>query len=289
MRIFLAGAAGVIGRQLAPLLVEAGHAVIGMTRSPERAAWLASVGVEPVALDVYDRDGLFRVVHDSRTELIMHQLTDLAGDDRTANARIRVEGTRNLVDAARAAGVERIVAQSLSSAYAPGIGPAVESEPLDVEAPEPRRTSVAGVQALESSVLELPGAVVLRYGTFYGPGTWYAPDGATAHRVMEGRLEATGAVTSFLQVTDAARAAVAAISWPRGIVNVVDDEPAPASEWLPLYAAALGAPPPRVVADATSAGGAQVARGASNAKLRKELGWQLTHPTWREGFRTALG
>jgi nucleoside-diphosphate-sugar epimerase len=191
---------------------------------------------------------------------------------------MRKEGTRHLVDAARAAGVRRLITQSIAWAYAPGPGPADESVPLDTEAPAPRRTLVEGVQALETAA-ELEGAVILRYGLFYGPGTWYAPDGAIAERVRRGDLPADESISSFIHVDDAARAAVLALDWPAGIVNVVDDEPAPATVWLPVYAGTLGAPAPRM-----APGQERGARGAANGKARQVLHWHPLYASWREGF-----
>ena len=196
MRIFLAGATGVIGRRIVPLLVEQGHAVTALTRRPEAADALRAQGVEAVVGDVYDRDAVFAAVRGA--EVVMHQLTDLRERDFAANARLRVEGTRNLVDAALAAGARRMIAQSIAFAYGPGDGPAREDEPLD-----PERGAVA---ALEAATAELPEWVVLRYGLFYGPGTWY-DRGASTEDIVAGPD-----VTSFVHVDDAAAAAVQALT-----------------------------------------------------------------------------
>ena len=280
MKIFLAGATGAIGRRLIPMLLNAGHEVAGTTRREGSVELLRSLGATPIVVDALDRKRLFEVVEAERPDAVIHQLTDLSARDMKANARLRIEGTRNLVDAARAVGVRRIVAQSISFVYAPGTGPAREEEPLDLEAPLPRRATVEAVSYLERAVAELPEGVVLRYGSLYGPGTWYAPGGMIAEQVRRGELAANEGITSFVHVDDAARAALLALAWPSGIVNIVDDEPAPATVWLPVYAAAIGAPPPRVVS-----GAGRGERGASNVKARHELGWQPLYPTWREGFQ----
>lgn len=280
MKIFLAGATGVIGRSLVPMLVEAGYEVAGTTRREESVGLLRSLGAKPLVVDVLDRDLLFRVMEAERPDAVIHQLTDLRTRDMKANARVRIDGTRNLVDAARAIGVRRVVAQSISFVYAPGIGPAREDEPLDLEAPLPRRATVEAVSYLERAVTELPEGIVLRYGSLYGPGTWHAPDGLFAEQVRRGERAANEGITSFVHVADAARAALLALAWPAGIVNVVDDEPAPATEWLRYYAELLGAPPPPI-----ASGAGRGERGASNAKARQELGWQPLYPSWREGFR----
>jgi nucleoside-diphosphate-sugar epimerase len=209
-RVFVAGATGVIGRALVPLLVADGHEVVAMTR---------------------------------------------------------------------AAGVGRIVAQSIAWVYAPGERPAREDEPLDLGAEEPRRTTVSGVDALETAVRELPEWVVLRYGLLYGPGTFYAHDGAQADAARAGKLVAGADVSSFVHTEDAALAAALALGWPAGAVNVCDDDPAPASEWVPAFCAAVGAPVP----PAGTAPRAPWARGADNARAR-ELGWTPARRTWRAGF-----
>lgn len=275
MRIFLAGATGAIGRLLLPLLVAAGHEVTGTTRRRERFAQIAAAGGTPVLADALDREATFAAVAAARPEAVLHQLTDLSGRDFAANARLRIEGTRNLVDAALVVGVRRVIAQSIAWVYEPGPAPASEDEPLD-------RARMAAVQVLEETVAEVPEWVVLRYGLLYGPGTWYAPTGLMTTAIRDGQVAATAGVDSFVHVADAARAAVEALAWPSGIVNIVDDEPASKAEWLPIYAALIGAPPP------PSGGNAQAwERGAANAKARA-LGWQPQYPTWRDGFKEVL-
>jgi nucleoside-diphosphate-sugar epimerase len=272
MRVLVAGATGVIGRRLVALLVRAGHDVSGTTRRPERADALTALGARPVVADAYDAAGLAEAVAAAEPDVVMHQLTDLAGEDRAANARLRIEGTANLVDAARGAGVETMIAQSIAWLYAPGATPAVEDDPLDTEAP-----AFPGVSALEAAVATMPRGVVLRYGMLYGPGTWYARDGAMADRARKGELRATPTSVPFLHADDAAAAAAGALDWPAGPVNVVDDEPAPGYDWLALFCESVGAPVPRP--DDGPPG-----RPVSNAKARG-LGWQPMFPSWREGFR----
>jgi nucleoside-diphosphate-sugar epimerase len=283
MKILLVGATGVIGRRLVPLLVASGHEVIGTTRAAGKQEMLQQQGATPVVIDVFERERIFKVVRETQPDVIIDQLTDLSVYDLAANARIREEGTRNLVDAAREAGVRHLIAQSIAWVYAPGEGPADESVPLDIEAPEPRLTTVKGVQALEQAVSEMERGIVLRYGLLYGPGTWYAPDGSVAEQVRRGQVTADEGVTSFLHVDDAARAALLALDWPQGIFNIVDDEPAPGTVWLPIYAAILKAPPPPI-----STAHPRAARGASNATARRLLNWQPLYPDWREGFARAV-
>jgi nucleoside-diphosphate-sugar epimerase len=175
--------------------------------------------------------------------------------------------------------VQHFIAQSIAWAYAPGDGPADETVPLDVDAPEPRHGTVEGVQALEQATTELERGIVLRYGLFYGPGTWYAPGGSVAEQVRHGQVPANEGITSFIHVDDAARAALLALDWPAGIYNIVDDEPAAGTSWLPVYAATLHGPVPPVSMELPRA-----ARGALNTKARQLLHWQPLYPTWREGF-----
>jgi nucleoside-diphosphate-sugar epimerase len=290
MRILVAGATGVIGRRLIPLLLASGHQVIGTTRTADNAELLQKLGATPLVVDVFDRASLAAVVRAAHPEVIIQQLTDLRAGvspgSSATNARMRTQGTRNLVDAAHAAGVRRFIAQSITWVTAPGDGPADgpadETVPLDLDAPEPRRTIVEGVAALERAVAEVAHGLVLRYGTLYGLGTWYAPDGAMAQQVRQGQLTADEGITSFLHVEDAARAAQLAVDWPPGIVNIVDDEPAAGTVWLPVYAALLGAPAPPVAAGQPRA--ARAMRGATNRKARQLLNWQPIYPSWREGF-----
>jgi nucleoside-diphosphate-sugar epimerase len=224
LKIFLAGASGVIGRRLVPLLVAAGHHVIGTTRSPVKAAAIAAQGAAPVLVDVFDAVALMRVVKAAKPQLVMHQLTDLpygpgtpgydAGLER--NARLRIDGTRNLVAAAKAAGVTRLIAQSIAFVYAPGDGVRVESDPLDLAATGARRRTVEGVLALEKATLAMPDGIVLRYGLLYGPGTWFERD-------KRG--------TPSLHVDAAAHAALLALTKAKcGIYNVAEDDGAVSSE-----------------------------------------------------------
>lgn len=241
-------------------------------------------GASAVQADALGRDGLLQVMAATAPDAVIHQLTALSDADWEATDRLRREGTRNLVDAAESAGVGRIVAQSISWAYAPGEAPADETVPLDIGAAQPRGGMVDGIQALEETVAELETSVALRYGILYGPGTWYAPGGAVAAALagdstarLLAYLEADRSVTSFVHVADAARAT---IDWPSGPVNIVDDEPAQGRQWLPVLAEALGVPTP-----VATSGRQSWARGASNA-LARSRGWQPDHATWRNGFAT---
>jgi nucleoside-diphosphate-sugar epimerase len=214
----------------------------------------------------------------------VHQLTDLRDQNFGANSELRKTGTRHLVDAALAAGVRRVVAQSIAWAYQAGDVPAAESTPLDLAASGSRLATVQGVAALEAAVRAAPEWVLLRYGLLYGPGTWYARDGLMAERARRGELAADGDVSSFVHVDDAVGAGVAALEWPPGTVNVCDDLPAAGSEWVPAFGRAVGAPVTPV--PAKEAERHRWARGASNAYARKDLSWTPAYPSWREGFAT---
>jgi nucleoside-diphosphate-sugar epimerase len=312
MKVFLAGATGVIGRRLLPQLTAGGHEVTAMTRSEERAAGLRDAGATPVVCDVFDAVGVRAAMEAARPEVVIHELTDLPPnldprkmeEQAAGNDRIRVEGTRNLVAAAVAARARRMVAQSIAFAYAPGgSGLKTEEDPLWDAAPWPWKRSIDALHALENSVTGTEGidGVVLRYGFFYGPGSSYAPDGHLAGEVRKRRLPVVGkgsGVFSFIHVDDAAAATVAAMErGAPGIYNVVDDEPALLRDWVPAYAQALGAKPPRrvpvwlarLLAGRYTASMATSLGGASNAKAKAQLGWEPRYPSWRQGFREARG
>jgi nucleoside-diphosphate-sugar epimerase len=282
MKVFLAGATGVIGRNLIPRLAGAGHEVVGMTGDVSKSGLVRSLGAAPVVVDVFDRDGLQAAVRAASPDAMIDQLTSLHGGDYAATNRVRTEGTRNLIDAAEVAATPVMVAQSYC-VYAPGTGLADESDPLDVNSPVFGAAAEALV-TLEGMVSGMPHGVLLRYGTLYGPGTAYAEDGPVADQVRRGELPASEDVTSFLHVDDAAEAALQALGWAAGTVNIVDDVPAAATDWLPAYAAAIGAPPP----PGKPATGGPL-RGAANSKARTEFGWEPIHPSWQDGFQTALG
>ncbi len=224
MKIFLAGAGGAIGRRLTPLLRGAGHAVVGTTRSKDKAAAIEALGAEPVVVDVFDMEALARAVKAAGPEVLMHQLTDLQFAPGTPrydealerNARLRVAGTRNLADAAKAAGVQRMISQSISFVYAPGDGTRLEMDPLDVAATGARKRTVDGVVALERATLEMPEGIVLRYGYLYGPGTWYVD---------------TKRSKPALHVDAAAWAALLAVSKGKhGVYNIAEDDGVISSE-----------------------------------------------------------
>jgi 2-alkyl-3-oxoalkanoate reductase len=289
------------------MLRQAGHEVAGTTRSESNAELIRDLGAEPVILDMFDADAVKQAVAAANPEAVIHQLTSIpravspkriAQEFETTN-RLRREGTRNLVDAARAAGARRIVAQSFGQAYAPGSGLRAEEDPLAVE----QGDIVRAIADLEQTVTEADGieGVVLRYGLFYGPGTGFASDGNQCEQLRKRRLPIVGkgeGVHSFIHVDDAASAALRALDQGSpGIYNVADDDPAPVREWVPYLAEAIGAPQPRrlPVFVARWLGGAYGvdfmtrSQGVSNEKAKRELSLGLRYPSWRQGFKEALG
>jgi nucleoside-diphosphate-sugar epimerase len=303
MRVFVAGATGVIGRRLLPRLAQAGHTVTGMTRSPGKAHLVASLGARPVVCDVYDRERLMRTVGRTSSEVVIHLLTDLPArlNPRATTAstdRIRREGTRNLLDAARAAGARRFVAESIAFVYRPsGDGRKSEADPLWLDAPGPLAETAGAVLDLEERVLAAPlDGVVLRLGWLYGPGTWYEPAGSIGRDVQRRLHPIIGqgrGTWSFVHVDDAARAvASGATEGGAGVYNVVDDDPAPIRCWLPVFAEAIGAPKPwraprwlaRLIAGRAAVEVAERLAGASNARARRSLRWTPQYASWRDGF-----
>jgi 2-alkyl-3-oxoalkanoate reductase len=310
MRIFLAGATGAIGGRLVPLLLEAGHEVTGTTRSPAKADMLRAAGAEPVIADGLDRDAIVAAIAAARPDAIVHQLTALGDLTSLRNLdgafaltnRLRTEGTDNLLAGAREAGTRRFVAQSFTGwPYARTGGPVkTEDDPLDPDPVPSMSKTLAAIRRLEQTVTQA-GGIALRYGGFYGPGTGLTPGGDQVELIRKRRFPIVGdggGVWSFIHIDDAAAATLAAPErgTPGAIYNVVDDDPAPVREWLPALAAAAGAKPPRrlprwlarVVAGESVATMMTEIRGASNAKAKRELGWEPAHPSWREGFRAAL-
>ncbi len=311
MRVFLAGATGAIGQHLVPQLQAAGHDVIGTTRSAARARELEAAGVQPVVLDGLDREAVLTAVMRTEPGAILHELTGL-GDassgrslDRTfavTNA-LRTQGTDNLLEAARMAGVARVVAQSFAGwPSEPTGGPVkTEDDPLDPDPPSTMRETLAAIRHVETRVPAADGmeGLVLRYGGFYGPGS--AMEHEYLGLIRRRRLPMIGdggGVWSWVHLADAAAATVLALErGAPGVYNIVDDDPAPVREWLPALAEALGAPRPRRIpawAGRVLAGEAAVSmmtriRGASNAKARRELGWAPAHSSWRTGFKEVFG
>ena len=308
MRVFVAGATGAIGKQLVPRLVEAGHEVYGMTRSESKQAMLDDLGAVPVVADALDPVQVAEAVGMARPDVIVDQLTSLSAvnprhmeRDFVLTNRLRTEGTDHLLSAGQTVGVRRFVAQSIGL-YARTGGPVKsEDDPLDLSPAREMHDILAAVRRHEQVVLDArwTEGIVLRYGAFYGPGTSLAPGEMQFEMVRKRRFPIVGdggGVFSFIHIADAAEATVAAVEHgSRGVYNVVDDEPAPVAEWLPALAETLGAKKPfrvpRFVARLVAGEAAVVmmtdARGASNAKAKRDLAWRPAHPSWRQGFEAA--
>jgi nucleoside-diphosphate-sugar epimerase len=305
MRVLVTGATGALGRHLVPGLVAAGHNVIATTRTPGKVAQLREAGAEPVVLDGLDREAVIAAVRAAAPEVIVHQMTALAGmrslrnPDKVfaATNELRTRGTDNLLAAAEQAGARRVIAQGYAGPgpdKRPGGALKTEADPLDWR---PIRSAVqmpAAITYVDNAVpAASPEGLVLRYGTFYGPG---ASD-PLVEMVRKRQLPVIGrgtGVWSFIEITDAAAATLAAVGQGApGVYNVVDDDPAPVAEWLPYLAEVAGAKPPlhvpawlgRLLAGEFAAAQMTSARGSSNEKARKELGWEPRYASWREGFR----
>ena len=315
MKIFVAGATGALGQQLVPQLVANGHEVVGMTRTESKRDLVRSLGARPAVADALDPDAVARVVAEAEPEVIVHQLTALSGafDMRKVaeyfalTNRLRTEGTDHLLAAGRAVGTRRFVAQSFAGwPFARTNGPVkTETDPLDPTPPDAMRETLDAIRHVEEAVTgaDWVEGIVLRYGGFYGPGTSVSSDprAEISENIRKRKFPVVGngaGIWSFVHIVDAATATVAAIErGTPGIYNVVDDEPAPVRDWVPALASALGAKPPRRLPRwvgrlaAGEAGTVMMTeiRGASNAKAKRELGWGLRYPSWRQGFAEGLG
>jgi 2-alkyl-3-oxoalkanoate reductase len=307
MRVFVAGATGAIGRRLIPQLVARGHQVTASTRGPARLDDLRALGADPVVVDGLDAVAVGEAVARAHPDAIVHQMTALAGKpdlrnfDKwfSATNRLRTTGTEHLLAAAQAAGVGKFVAQNYTgwSNIREGGPVKTEDDPYDPHPAKNQVQSIAGLQFLDREVPAAPlEGIVLRYGNFYGPGG----SESLVEMIRKRRMPIIGSgagVWSWIHLDDAAAATVAAVErGRRGVYNVVDDEPAPVSVWLPDVAQAVGAKPPlrvpawlgRLAAGEVTVRWMTQARGASNEKAKRELGWRPTWSTWRDGFRHGL-
>jgi len=304
MHVYIAGGTGALGTRLVRQLVAGGHRVTATTRNPAKAAGLEGLGAHAVVVDGLDSAAVGEAVATAEPDAVVHQMTALSGEINpkhfdqsfaTTN-RLRTEGLDHLVAAAEASGVRQIVAQSYTGWPNIRSGGWVkdEEDPLDPEPPKAQRESLAAIRYLEETVQKADGTV-LRYGGFYGDAS-----DAMIPIVRKRKFPLVGGGTgymSWVHLEDAARATVLALEQQaRGVFNIVDDEPAPASEWLPYLAECLGAKPPmrvpvwvaRLVAGDVAVSMLTRTRGSSNARAKRELGWELRWPSWREGFRDGL-
>lgn len=306
MRVFVAGAAGAVGHRLVPLLLKAGHEVVGTTRSESKRQELWDLGAEPVVVDALNATAVGEAVAKASPDVVVHQLTSLSGTKSLRNFdrafagtnALRTRGTENLIAAATACGVERFIAASYTGWPYARVGGLIktENDPLDTHPVAQQRESFAAIKHLEEATLNAPlTGVVLRYGMFYGPGASDEMVTAIRKRMLP-IVGDGGGIWSMLHIDDAASAVVAALDADKGLYNIVDDEPARTSELIPELAAIVGAKPPRHVPvwlGRLLAGEAIVtmlteSRGASNAKAKRELNWTPSWPSWRDGFRHGL-
>jgi nucleoside-diphosphate-sugar epimerase len=309
----VAGSTGVVGKSLVPLLLESGHEVAALSRTHQKAKPLEALGAKVAVADALDKEGLSAAIRRAEPEVIIHQLTALAGvgnfkkfdEEFALTNRLRTEVTDTMLAAARLVGARRFIAQSFCGwPFAREGGPVkTEEDPLDSNPPASFAKTLTAIRYLEEAVRRTTDleALALRYGIFYGPGTGIAKDGSIVELVRKRRMPIIGGgagIWSFIHIRDVARATVAAMSLgASGVYNVVDDEPAPVSTWLPVLADVTGAKPPRRVPVwlgrlAIGDGGVSMMtriRGGSNAKAKRELGWQPIYPSWRRGFAEGLG
>jgi nucleoside-diphosphate-sugar epimerase len=312
MRVFVAGSTGAIGRRLVPLLLESGHEVVALVRTPSKTREVEAVGAKAVVADALDRNALTAAIRSAEPEVIVHQLTALTGvasfrkldEEFALTNRLRVETTATMLAAGRLVGARRFIAQSFCGWPFARVGGPIKTEedPLDPAPPASFRKTLEAIRSLEQTVRGATDmeALALRYGFFYGPGTSIAKDGAVVDLVRKRRIPVVGdggGIWSFVHIEDAARATVAAVSrGAPGIYNVVDDEPAPVSTWLPFLARTVGAKAPRYVPAwlarlLIGEGGVSMMtqiRGASNSKARRELAWEPIFSSWRRGFVEGL-
>jgi nucleoside-diphosphate-sugar epimerase len=312
MRVLVAGANGAIGRRLIPKLVQAGHTVAGMTRTAGKAGLVRAMGADPVIVDALDAAAVMAAIRGLSPDVIVHELTaiparlNIRNYDREFELtnRLRSEGTNNLIAGALEAGVRRFIAQSFAPlVYARQGSPVkTEDDPMDSDSPSALRQTLKTIQHLESATLAIRGiaGIVLRYGAFYGPGTSFGEGGFGLEDLRRRKIPIVGngaGVWSFIHIDDAAEATLAALErGDPGIYNIVDDDPAPVSEWLPALAAAINAPAPRHVPAfiarlAVGEHGVVMMteiRGSSNTKAKRKLQWTPQWRSWREGFRFGL-
>jgi 2-alkyl-3-oxoalkanoate reductase len=312
MRVFVAGATGAIGRRLIHKLVQSGHSVAGMTRTAGKAPLLRVLGAEPIIVDALDSDAVAKAIQDVRPEVIVNELTAIPvrlnirrfEEDFALTNRLRTEGTDNLIAGARDVGIRRFISQSYAAwpYVRQGSKIKIEEDPFDSNPPIALRSTLEALQYLESVTRGMQGVkgIVLRYGAFYGPGTSLSEGGSMVEDLRRRKFPIVGKGTgmwSFIHIDDAAAATAAAVEHgAAGVYNIVDDDPAPVSEWLPALAEAIGAPKPLhlpafIAKFFVGEQGIMMMteiRGASNAKAKRNLQWKPQWPTWRGGFREGL-
>ena len=277
-KIFITGATGLIGTRLTKRLVEEGHEVAGFTTSERGKEKLERLNAKAYIGDILKADTIDAAIGDFRPEIIINQIIDLKNVDMAANTKVRIEGSKNLIDAAKKHDVKKVIAQSIAFMYEPGEGLANEETSLDFNSTGDRKVTVDGVVGLEEETARMDEYVVLRFGWLYGPGTWYGKDGMIYNQFMDGQVTLSDGVTSFVHLDDAVETSIQAIHFENGIYNVADDAPVKGSEFAEWYKEQLGVEPNIDIQPAQP-----FERGVSNEKFKAQ-GGTLIYKTWKDGM-----
>ncbi|WP_436895742.1 NAD-dependent epimerase/dehydratase family protein [Mammaliicoccus sciuri] len=277
-KIFVTGATGLIGTKLTKRLIEEGYEVAGLTTSEKGKEKLDNAGVKAYIGNILEYDTIEKSIGDFKADIIMNEITDLKQVDMSANTKVRIEGTRNLVEAAIKHDVPHIQSQSIAFVYEAGDTLATEETSLDYDASGDRKITVDGVEGLEKESARLNKHVILRYGLLYGPGTWYGKDGMIYNQFINGEVTMTDGVQSFIHIDDAVETAIQALNFESGIYNVADDEPVKGDDWAKWYSNELNVTPTLNIEPA-----APFERGVTNKKF-KDQGGKLIYSTWKDGM-----
>lgn len=277
-KIFVTGATGLIGTKLTKRLIEEGYEVAGLTTSEKGKEKLDNAGVKAYIGNILEYDTIEKSIGDFKPDIIMNEITDLKQVDMSANTKVRIEGTRNLVEAAIKHDVPHIQSQSIAFVYEAGDTLATEETSLDYDASGDRKITVDGVEGLEKESARLNKHVILRYGLLYGPGTWYGKDGMIYNQFINGEVTMTDGVQSFIHIDDAVETAIQALNFESGIYNVADDEPVKGDDWAKWYSNELNVTPTLNIEPA-----APFERGVTNKKF-KDKGGKLIYSTWKDGM-----
>ncbi|MFI3377768.1 NAD-dependent epimerase/dehydratase family protein [Mammaliicoccus sciuri] len=277
-KIFVTGATGLIGTKLTKRLIEEGYEVAGLTTSEKGKEKLDNAGVKAYIGNILEYDTIEKSIGDFKPDIIMNEITDLKQVDMSANTKVRIEGTKNLVEAAIKHDVPHIQSQSIAFVYEAGDTLATEETSLDYDASGDRKITVDGVEGLEKESARLNKHVILRYGLLYGPGTWYGKDGMIFNQFINGEVTMTDGVQSFIHIDDAVETAIQALNFESGIYNVADDDPVKGDDWAKWYANELNVSPTLNIEPA-----APFERGVTNKKF-KDQGGKLIYATWKDGM-----
>ncbi|PTK95798.1 NAD-dependent epimerase/dehydratase family protein [Staphylococcus gallinarum] len=277
-KVLVTGATGLIGMKLTKRLLDEGYDVAGLTTSQYGKVKLNNIGVQAYIGNILEIDTIDTVIADFKPDIIMHEITDLKQIDMSANTKVRIEGTKNLVDTAIKYNVRQIQSQSIAFAYEAGDDLATEATPLDYQSTGERQVTVNGVKGLEQETKRIDNHVILRYGLLYGPGTWYGKNGMIYNQFMNGHVTITNGIQSFIHIDDAVETAIQALNFESGTYNVADDEPVPGNIWAQWYADLLDINP-----DINVQSAAPFERGVNNLKF-KDQGGTLQYTTWKNGM-----